>query len=726
MKPATNFLLLVAAILAVDAVIVVVGGTLSGTSLVAYFQTWAPLILFFSLLLAIMGRINLRYWYERKQRLAAMAELQAEQKALRLLEYSIDRCTELVWWVDGRNLLCNVNQRLTEVLGYNRFDLIGQSPAVFEPQLDSGHFDRLRQADGASTLRYKTSLQAHDGSLRDYEVALNYFSWGGEEYICAFARDFTDRKEAEAELKAQRDLFSLFMQGLPAGAFVRKIGGEVLVANENLEGLTPKAFDRIEAEDREVWEHGPKYYEFDQTGPDGQPLHLEMLKFPLRLEGGEPMVGGLITDTTARRRSELELLENQAFLEATIAQSPVGIIILDAKTKFIRFFNPVAADLLGLSGQDELVGKTVAFDGLMWEVLTPERQSFPLEKNPLYKAFFQESSSRDRMIIRRPDGSERSVLLNSGPIYKKNGELLAAFAAFLDITELKEAQEQLESLNKKLEQMVDERTWELMRTNDSLRQAIDNLKRTQEQLIESEKFASLGSLVAGVAHEINTPVGVGVTAASYLKDTVDQINQLYSTQQMKKSDLEAFLANSAQSSQIILTNLERASHLIRSFKQISVDRSTDQKRAFKLREYCLEVFKSLHPPDKRLRLQVNVDGEADLELYSHPGAWSQILTNLYMNSCIHGFEGMTEGRIDLSFHRNGGGLVVKYRDNGKGMDEATLKKIYEPFFTTKRSHGGTGLGMNIVFNLVNQKLGGKIAASSEPGQGVEFTLEVPL
>jgi signal transduction histidine kinase len=181
-----------------------------------------------------------------------------------------------------------------------------------------------------------------------------------------------------------------------------------------------------------------------------------------------------------------------------------------------------------------------------------------------------------------------------------------------------------------------------------------------------------------------------------------------------------------QSSSILLSNLERASNLIKSFKMISVDQSTDLVRRFKLREYFEELFVSLHSPDKRIKVEVLLDGDADLEIRSYPGTYSQVITNLFMNSCHHGFEGRTEGRVHLSFRVEGGRLLLVYRDDGKGMDEATLRRIYEPFFTTRRDLGGTGLGMNIVFNLVSQKLGGTIRASSVPGQGAEFVFDLPL
>jgi signal transduction histidine kinase len=303
---------------------------------------------------------------------------------------------------------------------------------------------------------------------------------------------------------------------------------------------------------------------------------------------------------------------------------------------------------------------------------------------------------------------------------------MAAIVAFLDVTELRDTQDQLEALNHTLEQMVGSRTQELSQSNEALKVTIDNLRLAQDQLIESEKMASLGGLVAGVAHEINTPVGVGVTAASFLKERTEALARLYETQAMRKSDLETYLDQARQSSGIQLSNLDRASNLIKSFKMISVDQSTDLMRRFKLREYLEELFVSLHPPDKRIKVAVRVEGDPSLEVRSFPGTFSQVVTNLFMNSCHHGFEGRTEGKVSLLFWTDAGRLFIHYRDDGWGMDEATLRRIYEPFFTTRRDLGGTGLGMNIVFNLVTQKLGGTIKATSTLGQGTEFFFDLPL
>lgn len=281
------------------------------------------------------------------------------------------------------------------------------------------------------------------------------------------------------------------------------------------------------------------------------------------------------------------------------------------------------------------------------------------------------------------------------------------------------AEQEIQHMNEVLEQTVQERT-------NELRQSLEDLEATQDQLVQSEKMAALGGLVAGVAHEINTPVGIGVTEASFLKEQVGKFYELYKKGTLKKSDFEKYLNNLSGSSTSILSNLERAAELITSFKQVAADQSCGERRKFKLCEYVNEILMSLQPNYKRTNHNISVDCPEGIELNSFPGAFSQIITNLVMNSLKHGFEGLDAGRAVLSFRIENDELLLKYQDNGKGMDRQTLKKLFDPFYTTKRGQGGTGLGMHIVYNLVTSTLDGVISCESEPDKGVIFSIRVPL
>ncbi|WP_417672013.1 PAS domain S-box protein [Roseibium sp.] len=255
---------------------------------------------------------------------------------------------------------------------------------------------------------------------------------------------------------------------------------------------------------------------------------------------------------------------------------------------------------------------------------------------------------------------------------------------------------------------------------------ISHQKQAEQELVQVEKMASLGGLVAGVAHEVNTPLGVSVTAASYLEEKVAEISALMTSGALRKKDLESFLDTAKQSSAIISTNLNTASNLVRSFKQVAVDQSSEEMRSFQLLEYADEVVQSLLPTLKRTSHKVEVDGDRALTLNSYPGAVSQVLTNLIMNSLIHAYDDNEAGTLKITADRTGKTAVLRYSDDGKGISKEILSKIFDPFFTTKRGSGGSGLGMNIVYNLITQKLGGTISCESEPGEGIIFNITIPL
>ena len=298
---------------------------------------------------------------------------------------------------------------------------------------------------------------------------------------------------------------------------------------------------------------------------------------------------------------------------------------------------------------------------------------------------------------------------------------------FDDITERKWAEASLRELNEELEQRVEARTIELQEANLALQESLEILRKAQEQLVQSEKMAALGGLVAGVAHEINTPVGVGVTAASYLHRRTLDLKQLYENGNMKRSELTGYLKTAIESTEMILGNLQRAADQVKGFKQVAVDQTSDEKRYFKLKPYLEGVLFSLHPKLKRTKHTITINCPENLEFESYPGAFSQILTNLVINSLIHGFEHQERGQIILDVSSDESEILqLHYRDNGCGMTEKVRTKIFEPFFTTKRTHGGTGLGLHIVFNVITQRLNGNIICKSSPNQGTSFLITIPL
>ena len=283
---------------------------------------------------------------------------------------------------------------------------------------------------------------------------------------------------------------------------------------------------------------------------------------------------------------------------------------------------------------------------------------------------------------------------------------------------------QLEEYNHTLENRVVDRTRELSNT-------LDHLRETQDQLVEAEKMAALGSLVAGVAHEINTPVGIGVTAASSLEQRTRKMLDAYQNGQMKRSDLDKYLDRVRQTSGTLLTNLNRAAELIQSFKQVAVDRSTEKRRIFALKPYAEEVVKSLAPRLRPTSHTLTVTGNEELQINGDPGVVAQIVSNLVVNSLDHAFDEGAAGQMQIdiagiNIAEADDKVHLQYSDNGRGITEENLSQIFEPFFTTRRGEGGSGLGLHIIYNLVTQQLDGTIRCESEVSVGTKFIIELPM
>jgi len=250
------------------------------------------------------------------------------------------------------------------------------------------------------------------------------------------------------------------------------------------------------------------------------------------------------------------------------------------------------------------------------------------------------------------------------------------------------------------------------------------LKNAQTQLVEAEKMASLGGLVAGVAHEINTPVGVGVTAASILSDRIDAFNVEYQSGQLKRASLDELLLDAKESSEMILRNLRRASELVRNFKQVAVDQSEEGRRKFELKAYLEELSQSLLPQLKHDRHIIIIQANEKIHLDSYPGLLAQAMTNLIINSVIHGFKDKTEGKINIVLSLTDGMVLIDYHDDGVGLGDEQREKVFEPFYTTVRGSGGSGLGMSITYNLVVNKLKGSIACI-DSCNGAHFKISFP-
>ena len=297
------------------------------------------------------------------------------------------------------------------------------------------------------------------------------------------------------------------------------------------------------------------------------------------------------------------------------------------------------------------------------------------------------------------------------PIWQRHWFQLFAAVAILSVIMvwIRLRTRSLENERAKLEKLVQQRSNELV--------------AAQKQIIESEKHHALSSLVVGVAHEINTPLGISITAASTLQNNSTALNISLLEGKISKSELRQHIEQISESATLIQNNLEKAGQLIRSFKEVAVDQVSDQRRQFELHSYVKEIILSIKPKLNEQNVELVLNCPEEIWLDNYPGTLAQILTNLIMNSLMHAFDGRNSGRIDIDISENKDKLRIAVQDDGCGIKEDRLKRVFDPFFTTARNKGGNGLGLHVIKNLVDVRLKGTIHCESEYGRGASFILE---
>jgi PAS domain S-box-containing protein len=403
---------------------------------------------------------------------------------------------------------------------------------------------------------------------------------------------------------------------------------------------------------------------------------------------------------------ETALQDSAARLRTIVDTAVDGIITIDAQGR-VESFNPAAEYIFGYT-PDEVVGRNVSM--LM---PAPYRQEHDGYLANYLKTGIKKIIGTGREVVGlRKDGSTFPMELAVSDMHI--GVQRKFTGLVRDITLRKQTESELRRLNLSLESQVTE-----------TRQALNQLRDAQTQLVQSEKLASLGSLVAGMAHEINTPLGIGVSAASTLQVLAEQIRERHDSGQMTRSDLARFVQAAIDSSDLVLKNLQRAADLMHSFKQVAVDQASNERRRFPLKPYLDEVITSLSPKFKGNQHRVTVNCPDSLVVDGYPGALAQIVTNFITNSMMHAYPERKDGTMTITVTDEGGDVVLVYRDNGVGIEPANLPRVFDPFFTTRRGTGGSGLGLHVVYNLVTQRLGGTVQVRSEPGNGAEFIVRFP-
>ena len=451
--------------------------------------------------------------------------------------------------------------------------------------------------------------------------------------------------------------------------------------------------------------------------PDGSQFTAEVVlngAHSLPQQSGQTRYGrfvSIVRDVTEQQKAERALQESADRFQRLFELAPVPLVLLEPSGKVLAV-NRQWTQLMGYTLEETP-------DIAAWVQLAYPDQQFRNIALKIWEQAVKSIMDEGREVppsevqVRCKDGQVRSVLVGGAMVGR---ELMSSF---VDVTPQRQAQAELEALNATLETRVQERT-------QALQSAIEDLQRTQEELVRSEKLASLGSLVAGVAHELNTPIGNAVMVSSTLRDLQQQFDDSVA-QGLKRSTLQQFQAQWREATEVVERNLRRAAELIASFKQVAVDQSSYQRRPFELGEVLHEMSLTLSPTLRRSQVELIDQVSSGIHMDSYPGPLTQVLMNLLNNAVVHAFEnhpGPREVRIKGEALPNQR-VRITVSDNGCGVPKAHLSRLFDPFFTTKLGRGGSGLGLHIVYTLITGPLGGRVKVSSAPGQGCTFTLELP-
>jgi PAS domain S-box-containing protein len=467
-------------------------------------------------------------------------------------------------------------------------------------------------------------------------------------------------------------------------------------------------------------QNGPQTFDWRSRRKDGSVFWSELSTSALDLGDG-PCTLATVRDISDRKAADLLQKAFTHDMQQVYQNLPIAVFAID-RTHKVTFWNPGMRNITGVTAED-VVGTTQSWKGIYPQARPCLADALvdgatPQELQRLYANALQPHT----VIPGALEGEDYFATLDNGhgmwvrfcaaPLVDTNGTIQGAIETLIDVTQLKRAQENLVQLNSDLETRVAQRT--------------RDLELAMAKLLESEKMAALGSLVAGVAHELNTPISNVLAVASTLQDDVHNFNNKLLGGQARRSDVEHSTQRLQEAATLIERNAVRAAKLINDFKEVAVDQSSTRRRSFDLRAVVDEVLATSRPMLKGSTHTVQVNVPDAITLDSYPGPLEQVLTNLLHNSILHGFERRDHGQIQVRAERDAETVVLTYEDNGCGIPEANLAHIFEPFYTTKLGQGGSGLGLYIVYNLVTHSLGGTLSAENLATQGTRFVLRIPL
>jgi PAS domain S-box-containing protein len=528
-------------------------------------------------------------------------------------------------------------------------------------------------------------------------------------------RSLAERRFAEAE-ESYRKLFDSSIDGI----YVTTPEGRLLNANPALarmmgydtpqqliEGVTDVAnviyLDpsvRKEYQERMARDGMVREFEYQVRQRDGSVLWLSDSATTVRDEAGNVVrYEGVVRDITNQKRAEDEVAEGRRRLQEVIDTVPAVINVKDMQMRYV-LMNRYMASIFNIEPEDAIGNTTSDIMSRYGAQKTDDHDRRVLEAGKelgFYEEEYIDSS-----------GTMRQWLVNKLPLRGSSGEIKQIVTVALDIGERKRNEQ------------------EMRKAKDAAEAALQHLRETQNSLIEAEKLAALGRLVAGVAHEVNNPVGIGLTVASSLERKATIFADEVARGDLRRSSLNEFVESARSAASQLVGNLNRAAELIQSFKQVAADRSYSDQRTFNLADLTDQVVMSLRPGIRKQNLTLQVECEPGLIMNSYPGPYGQVLTNLFLNSVAHAFPGGAAGEVKIEVRASGPGHVeVIYSDNGCGMTPDIRRRAFDPFFTTRRDEGGTGLGLHIVYSIVTNRLGGQIHLESELAKGTRVQMILP-
>lgn len=697
-------------------------------------------------------------------------ELEGEENRFRSLTQS---AVDAIISADEDGIISSWNQSAQRLFGYSEREMLGKSVTVLIPEkLLPAHLNGYAAAIATGKTRHLgESLEVQgihkQGHLITLEVTLSSWSLVGRQYFAAIIRNI-DKRKKNAE-KNHRDFMSRIAINSILEVALKPISlhekltrslqiilavpwlalqykGAVFLMNHQtnkLEMLVDQGLsERMKLLCREV---APGQCHCGRAALTGQLVFSNKLdethtiQFENMAPHGHYCVPILLGDRLlgvinlylqqdhVRDVEEIRFLETVAqtmagiidrkiserklrYLSQAMEQSPISVVITDTKGR-IEYVNPSCCRVSGYE-MDELLGRSA-------NIFKSGEMSTSMYQF-LWKTIQAGDVWRGELFNRRKSGELFWEDASISPIRNEHGKVRYFMAVKEDITQRKNLETALADLLSTLDIRVMERTQEL-------NAKIDELEHTRGELVKSEKMASLGRLVAGFAHEINTPIGVAVTAFSLVSEAVKSMETMLQRDEVTEEELQGVMSTIRDASELALANISRAGTLVSSFKRTSVDQSADIQRLFMVREVAQDVIRSLHNQIKKTRISVHVQIEPSLRVFGWPGTLEQILTNFIINSLTYGYTDENPyGTIIITASIKDGWMALDYSDDGRGMEESVRNMAFEPFFTTGRSHGGSGLGLYLCYNIVTSQLKGTISCVSSLGHGVRFHISFPV